>query len=114
MGIWLLLLALLNPVVAGPGLPATGSSTQAVEVYELARPAPAPPSIKARSAIVLDLDTGGGLYQLDPPRPPAPARPLKGATPLVALEPPPPRPGPVSSPAGPHPPPGFRPGGGRA
>ena len=86
MGIWLLLLALLNPVVAGPGLPVTGSSTQAVEVYELARPAPAPPSIKARSAIVLDLDTGGVLYQLDPHGRHAPASLLKVATALVALE----------------------------
>src|SRR2546430_6580274 len=86
MGIWLLLLALLNPVVAGPGLPATGSSTQAVEVYELARPAPAPPSIKARSAIVLDLDTGGVLYQLDPHGRHAPASLTKVVTALVALD----------------------------
>jgi D-alanyl-D-alanine carboxypeptidase len=86
MGIWLLLLALLNPVVAGPGLPATGSSTQPVEVYELVRPAPAPPSIKARSAILLDLDTGGVLYQLDPHGRHAPASLLKVATALVALD----------------------------
>ena len=85
MGIWLLLLALLNPV-AGPGLPATGSSTQPVEVYELARPAPAPPSVKARSAILLDLDTGGVLYQLDAHGRHAPASLLKVATALVALE----------------------------
>jgi D-alanyl-D-alanine carboxypeptidase (penicillin-binding protein 5/6) len=85
MGIWLLLLALLNQVVA-PGLPATGSSTQTVEVYELVRPAPAPPSIKARSAILLDLDTGGVLYQLDAHGRHAPASLLKVATALVALE----------------------------
>src|SRR5438309_5431720 len=86
MGIWLLLLALLNPVVAGPGLPATGSSTQPLEVYELVRPAPAPPSIKARSAIVLDLDAGGVLYQLDAHGRHAPASLLKVVTALVALE----------------------------
>ena len=62
MGIWLLLLALLTPVTTGAGLPATGSATQAIEVYELVRPAPVPPTIKARSAILLDLDTGGALY----------------------------------------------------
>src|SRR5438270_2287729 len=86
MGIWLLLLALLNPVVAGPSLPTIGSSTQAVEVYELARPAPAPPSIKARSAILLDLDSGGVLYQLDAHGRHAPASLLKVATALGALE----------------------------
>ena len=86
MGIWLLLLALLNPVVAGASLPATGSSTQAVEVYELVRVAPAPPSIRARSAILLDLDTGGVLFQLDAHGRHAPASLLKVATALVALE----------------------------
>jgi D-alanyl-D-alanine carboxypeptidase (penicillin-binding protein 5/6) len=86
MGIWLLLLALLNPVAIGPGLPATGSATQPVELYELVRPAPVPPTIKARSAILLDLDTGSVLYQLDAHGRHAPASLLKVATALVALE----------------------------
>jgi len=86
MGIWLLLLALLNPVAAGSALPLTGSATQPVEIYELVRPAPAPPVIKARSAIILDLDTGGVLYQLDAHGRHAPASLLKVATALVALE----------------------------
>jgi serine-type D-Ala-D-Ala carboxypeptidase (penicillin-binding protein 5/6) len=86
MGIWLLLLALLNPVATGPGLPATGLLTQPVEVYELVRPAPMLPAIKARSAIVLDLDTGSVLYQLDAHGRHAPASLLKVATALVALE----------------------------
>src|SRR5712691_931163 len=85
MGIWLLLLALLGPVALGSGLPATGSA-QPVEVYELVRPAPAPPAIKARSAIVLDLDRGDVLYQRDAHGRRAPASLLKVATALVALE----------------------------
>jgi D-alanyl-D-alanine carboxypeptidase (penicillin-binding protein 5/6) len=86
MGIWLLLLALLNPVAAGSALPTTGSAAQPVEVYELVRPAPAPPIIKARSAIILDLDSGGVLYELDAHGRHAPASLLKVATALVALE----------------------------
>lgn len=86
MGIWLLLLALLGPVVAGSDLAATGTAAQPVAVYELVRPAPAPPVIKARSAIVVDLDTGGVLYQLDAHGRRAPASLLKVATALVALE----------------------------
>src|ERR1700693_6563790 len=86
MGIWLLLLALLNPVAFGPGLPATGSAAQSGEVCELVRPAPAPPVIKARSAILLDLDKGGVLYQIDAHGRRAPASLLKVATAFVALE----------------------------
>src|SRR2546428_2689991 len=85
MGIWLLLLALLGPVALGSGLPATGLA-QPVEVYELLRPAPAPPTIKPRSAIVLDLDRGNVLYQRDAHGRRAPASLLNVATPLVALE----------------------------
>lgn len=86
MGIWLLLLALLNPVAIEPGLPATGSMTQPVAIYELVRPMPAPPTIKARSAILLDLDAGAVLYQLDAHGRHAPASLLKVATALVALD----------------------------
>jgi len=85
MGIWLLLLALLGPVALGSGLPATGSA-QPAEVYELVRPSPAPPTIKARSAIVLDLDRGDVLYQRDAHGRRAPASLLKVATALVSLE----------------------------
>jgi D-alanyl-D-alanine carboxypeptidase (penicillin-binding protein 5/6) len=45
-----------------------------------------PPTIKARSAILLDLDTGAALYQLDPHGRHAPASLLKVVTALVALE----------------------------
>jgi serine-type D-Ala-D-Ala carboxypeptidase (penicillin-binding protein 5/6) len=85
MGIWLLLLALLAPVASESRLPLTGSAQQ-VEVYELARPAPAPPAIKARSAIILDLNTGGVLYQLDAHGRHAPASLTKVVTALVALD----------------------------
>jgi len=84
MGIWLLLLALLSPVAAGSALPLTGSAQPVI--YELVRPAPAPPVIKARSAIILDLGTGGVLYQLDAHGRHAPASLMKVATVLVALE----------------------------
>lgn len=83
MRIWLLLLALLMPVTAQSHLPATGSS--AVELYELA-PTTAPPVIKARSAILVDLDTGKILFQLDPHGRHAPASLTKVVTALVALE----------------------------
>lgn len=86
MGIWLLLLALLTPMAAGSALPVMGSAAQPVEVYELVRPAPAPPVIKARSAIILDLDSGGAVYQFDAHGRHAPASLLKVMTALVALE----------------------------
>lgn len=84
MRIWLLLLALLMPVAAESRLPATGSNT--VELYELARPAPPPPAIKARSAILLDVDSGKTLVQLDPHGRHAPASLTKVVTALVALD----------------------------
>ena len=86
MGIWLLVLALLGPVTTAPGLTATGSLVQPVQVYELARPVPAAPSIKARSAVLLDLDSGVVLFQVDAHGRHAPASLLKVATALVALE----------------------------
>jgi D-alanyl-D-alanine carboxypeptidase (penicillin-binding protein 5/6) len=84
MRIWLLLLALLMPVAAESRLPATGSN--AVELYELARPAPRPPAIKARSAILVDVDSGRTLFQLDPHGRHAPASLTKVVTALVALD----------------------------
>jgi len=82
MRIWLLLLALLMPVTAQSHLPSTGST--GVELYELAPTAP--PVIKARSAIMVDLDTGKTLYQLDPHGRHAPASLTKVVTALVALD----------------------------
>ena len=86
MGIWLLLLALLMPVANGSRLPDTGSSSRPVEFYELAPSAPPLPVIKARSAIVLDLDNGTTLFQLDPHGRLAPASLTKVVTALVALD----------------------------
>src|SRR5436190_1413987 len=64
MRIWLLLLALLTPVTAQSHLSVTGPA--AVELYELAPMAPPAPIIKARSAVLVDLDSGKTLYQVDP------------------------------------------------
>src|ERR1700687_2012263 len=86
MGIWVLLLALFGSVAGGPGLPATGSAPQSVVVYELVRQAPAPPTIKARSAILMDRDSGAVLFQLDAHGRHAPASLQKVLTALVALE----------------------------
>jgi D-alanyl-D-alanine carboxypeptidase len=84
MRIWLLLLALLMPATAHSQLPGTGST--AVELYELAPTAPPPPVIKARSAILLDLDTGKTLFQIDSHGRRAPASLTKVVTALVALD----------------------------
>jgi serine-type D-Ala-D-Ala carboxypeptidase (penicillin-binding protein 5/6) len=84
MRIWLLLLALLMPVAAESHLPATGSLP--VEIYELAPAAQPPPAVKARSAILIDLDTGKTLYQLDAHGRHAPASLTKVVTALVALD----------------------------
>jgi len=83
MRIWLLMLALLMPVTAESHLPVTGSLP--VELYELA-PTATPPVIKARSAILLDLDSGRTLFQLDPHGRHAPASLTKVVTALVALD----------------------------
>jgi len=82
MRIWLLLLALLMPVTAESHLPVTGSSP--VELYELA-PTPQP-VIKARSALLLDIDSGKILFQVDPHGRHAPASLTKVVTALVALD----------------------------
>jgi D-alanyl-D-alanine carboxypeptidase (penicillin-binding protein 5/6) len=86
MQIWAIILALLAPVSTVWQLPATGVPPPKVEVFELARPAPAVPAIKARAAIVLDLDTSTTLYQLDPHGRHAPASLTKVVTALVALD----------------------------
>ena len=84
MRIWLLLLALLTPVTAQSHLSLTGPA--AVELYELAPMAPPAPIIKARSAVLVDLDSGKTLYQLDPHGRHAPASLTKVVTALVALD----------------------------
>src|SRR2546428_2511627 len=84
MRIWLLLLAMLTPVAAQSHLPVTGPA--AVELYELARTAPPAPVIKARSAILVDLDSGKTLFQVDPHGRHAPASLTKIVTALVALD----------------------------
>ena len=84
MRIWLLLLALLTPVTAQSHLSLTGPA--AVELYELAPMAPPAPVIKARSAVLVDLDSGKTLYQVDPQGRHAPASLTKVVTALVALD----------------------------
>lgn len=84
MGIWLLLLALLRPVATEAHLPLTGPPQ--VVLYELAPSAPPVPPIRARSAIVLDLDNGMTLFQLDPRGRHAPASLTKVVTALVAID----------------------------
>jgi len=84
MRIWFLLLALLTPVTAQSHLSVTGPA--AVELYELAPVAPPAPIIKARSAVLVDLDSGKTLYQLDPHGRHAPASLTKVVTALVAID----------------------------
>jgi len=84
MTIWLLLLALLMPVTPESQLAPTGVASRPVVLYELAPTAA--PVLKARSAIVMDLDTGTTLFQLDPHGRRAPASLTKVVTALVALD----------------------------
>jgi len=84
MRIWLLLLALLTPVTAQSHLSLTGPA--AVELYELAPMAPPAPIIKARSAVLVDLDSGKTLYQVDPHGRHAPASLTKVVTAMVTLD----------------------------
>lgn len=86
MQVWALILALLVPMSAMWRLPSTGAPPPKVEVYELARTVAVAPAIKARAAIVLDLDTGKTLFQLDPHGRRAPASLTKVVTALVALD----------------------------
>ena len=84
MGIWLLLIALLAPVSTA-SLPLTGVPSVQVELYELT-PTATPPVIKARAAIVLDLDSGKTLFALDAHGRYPPASLTKVMTALVALD----------------------------
>ncbi|HEY9288082.1 MAG TPA: D-alanyl-D-alanine carboxypeptidase family protein [Candidatus Dormibacteraeota bacterium] len=83
MQIWLVLLAMLMPVAVS--LPATGQVAQPVQIYELARPAP-PPAIKARAAVVIDMDTNQAIYQLNPHARLPEASLTKVVTALAALD----------------------------
>lgn len=85
MPIWLLLLALLAPFVGEARLPSSGSPLRQVEVYELVRPAP-PPALKARAALVVDLDSGATLDAINAHARLAPASLTKVVTALVALD----------------------------
>jgi serine-type D-Ala-D-Ala carboxypeptidase (penicillin-binding protein 5/6) len=86
MQIWAIVLALLAPMSGIWQLPATGLPPAKVEVFELARLAPTPQAIKAHAAIVVDLDRGNTLFQLDPHGRHAPASLTKVVTTLVALD----------------------------
>lgn len=83
MGLWALVMALL--AAAMPTLPQTGDSPRPV-VYELVRPAPSPPALKARAAIVIDVDDGTVLFELNAQGRLAPASLTKVVTALVALD----------------------------
>src|SRR5256886_14602393 len=85
MRIWLLLLALLAPAGTAAHLPLTGTPPGQVELYELT-PAPAVPAIRARAAIVIDLDSGTTLYARDAQGRFPPASLAKGGTVLTALD----------------------------
>lgn len=82
MSAWLLFLALLVPMTST--LPNTGSAAGQVQVYELVRQAP--PALKARAAIVIDLDANAPIYQLNAHARLAPASLTKVITALVALD----------------------------
>src|SRR2546430_6068035 len=85
MRIWLLLLALLAPAGTAAHLPLTGTPPGQVELYELT-PAPAVPAIRARAAILLDLDSGTTLYARDAQGRVPPARLTKAVTVLTPLD----------------------------
>src|SRR3989441_13351078 len=85
MRIWLLLLALLAPVGTAAHLPLTGTPPGQVELYELT-PTPAVPATKARSAILLDLDSGTTLFSHDAHGRFPPASLTKVVTVLTALD----------------------------
>src|SRR2546428_11600665 len=85
MRIWLLLLALLAPVGKTAHLPLTGIPSPQVVLYELA-PAPVVPAIKARAAILVDLDSGATLFARDEHGRLAPASLTKVVTVLTALD----------------------------
>src|SRR3989440_9630462 len=85
MRIWLLLLALLAPAGTAAPRPLTGPPPGQVELYELP-PAPAVPAIRARAAILLDLDSGATLYARDAQERFPPASLTKVVTVLTALD----------------------------
>jgi len=84
MQLWLVLLAMLMPVATS--LPPTGAASQPAQVYELVRPVPAPPALKARAALLIDVDSNQPIYQLSPHARLAEASLTKVVTALVALD----------------------------
>jgi D-alanyl-D-alanine carboxypeptidase (penicillin-binding protein 5/6) len=84
MSAWLLFLALLVPMTSA--LPNTGSAAGPVQVYELAPQALPAPALKARGAMVIDLDANNPVYQLNAHARLAPASLTKVITTLVALD----------------------------
>jgi serine-type D-Ala-D-Ala carboxypeptidase (penicillin-binding protein 5/6) len=84
MSAWLLFLALLVPMTSA--LPNTGSAAGPVQVYELAPQAVPAPALKARAAMVIDLDANNPAYQLNAHARLAPASLTKVITTLVALD----------------------------
>jgi D-alanyl-D-alanine carboxypeptidase (penicillin-binding protein 5/6) len=85
MQIWALLLALVTSLTALQP-PLTAAPPQQVQIFELAARAPAVPAIKARSALLVDLDTRQILFQLNRHGRLAPASLTKVVTALVALD----------------------------
>src|ERR1700737_3935755 len=86
MQVWALILALLVPMSGVWRLPSTGAPPPKGGAYGGALTVAVAPAIKARAAIVLDLDTGKTLFQLDPHGRRAPASLTKVVTALVALD----------------------------
>lgn len=84
MAFWLLLLSLAWSAITV--LPNTGAAGGPVQIYELAPAAPRVPSVKARAAVVIDLDTGTVLYGRNSHARLAPASLTKVMTALVALD----------------------------
>lgn len=84
MQILLVLLAMLMPLAAD--LPQTAPTSPPVLVYELVRPAPAAPAIKARAAIIIDMDSKQVIDELNPHARLAEASLTKVMTVLVALD----------------------------
>jgi D-alanyl-D-alanine carboxypeptidase (penicillin-binding protein 5/6) len=84
MSAWMLFLALLVPMTSP--LPNPGGAAGPVQIYELAPQAMPVPALKARAAMVIDLDANNPVYQLNPHAQLAPASLTKVITTLVALD----------------------------
>ena len=84
MAFWLVLLSLLATLTQ---LPVSGAAAaRHVEIYELVPQVHAPPAVKARSVVLIDVDTSEVLFQRDANGRHAPASLTKVVTALVALD----------------------------